>query len=151
MVEHDKILEMYGRPVALPVVIEALRTVLEQRDEVRLALLFGSQARGVAQEGSDVDLALLAPGADLLTLGAELVRAVGLEIDLVSLEDPGVPLLDEIVRDGIVVYQAVPGVAAEWRAFALSILELDRPWFARMRDAWLRHVAEQGLDHPRPG
>jgi predicted nucleotidyltransferase len=137
---------MDRRQVALQSVIEALHAVLEQRDDVELAILFGSRARGVAREGSDLDLALLAPGADLLTLGAELSRAVSLEVDLVSLEDPGVPLLEEIVRDGVVVYQAMPGAAARWRSFTLSMLELDRPWFARMRDAWLRHVAERGLN-----
>jgi predicted nucleotidyltransferase len=124
---------------------ERLRGVLEGIPEVRLALLFGSQARGTARTGSDVDVAVLAHGADLLALAAALSRAIGETVDVVSLEDPGFPLLEELVRDSIPVYEGTPGAAASWRAHALSELDLDRPGFERMRDAWLARVAREGL------
>ena len=123
----------------------ALRTVLSARPRVRLALLFGSRARGSAHAGSDVDVAVLAPGEDLLALGSALSRAVGSTVDVVSLEDPGFPLLEELIRDSVLIYEAAAGYAARWRSHALSELDLDRPGFERMRDAWLARVAGQGL------
>ena len=58
--------------------LQALRQVLRAQDNVALALLFGSRARGDASDTSDVDVALLAPAADLLNIGAQLSQASGL-------------------------------------------------------------------------
>jgi hypothetical protein len=90
-------------------------------------------------------VALLAPSADLLEIGARLSQACGLEVDAISLTDPGVPLLDELLRDAVVLYEARPGAYATWRSHVLADLELDRPWYERMRDAWLERVAERGV------
>jgi predicted nucleotidyltransferase len=84
--------------------LDGLRSVLSTRPRVRLALLFGSRARGTAHAGSDVDVAVLAPGEDLLALGSELSQAVGTTVDLVSLEDPGFALLEELIRDSVPIY-----------------------------------------------
>jgi len=66
-------------------------------------------------------------------------------VDLVSLEDPGFALLEELIRDSVLIYEAAAGIAARWRSHALSELDLDRPGFERMRDAWLARVASRGL------
>jgi uncharacterized protein len=124
---------------------DALRSVLSTRPQVRLALLFGSRAKGSAHASSDVDVAVLAPGEDLLALGSELSQAVGTTVDLVSLEDPGFALLEELIRDSVLIYEAAAGNAARWRSHALSELDLDRPGFERMRDAWIARVAREGL------
>jgi predicted nucleotidyltransferase len=126
-------------------VIARLRQVLTGRKDVRVAVLFGSEARGTAREGSDVDVAVDAPGADILELAAALSEALSREVDVVPLEDATIPLLEQLVRDGIVVHEAYPGAGALWRSHALASLETDRPWFARMRDAWLARVRGQGL------
>jgi len=126
-------------------VIKPLRQVLQARTDVALALLFGSRARGDASDASDVDVALLAPAADLLDVGARLSQASGLEVNVISLADPGVPLLDELLRDAVVLYEARPGVYVTWRSHVLADLELDRPWYERMRDAWLERVAQRGV------
>jgi predicted nucleotidyltransferase len=125
--------------------IQSFQQVLHARGDVTLALLFGSRARGEASEASDVDVALLAPSADLLDIGARLSQACGLEVDVISLADPGVPLLDELLRDAVVLYEARPGAYATWRSHVLADLELDRPWYERMRDAWLERVAQRGV------
>ena len=122
-----------------------LQCALAARAQVRLALMFGSYARGAAGADSDVDLAVDAVGEDLLSLAAALTAACGRQVDLVRLDDPGVPLLEELIRDAEVLYEAQPGQGAAWRAKVLSILETDRPWYARMRDAWLARVANEGL------
>lgn len=128
-----------------PELLEALRRALAADPGVHLALLFGSQARGHAGAGSDVDVAVLGRSVDRLALAASLTRAVGREVQVVDLSDPGVPLLEELVRDGIVVREGNAGAGALWRSRALAQLETDRPWHARMRDAWLARVAREGV------
>lgn len=124
---------------------QRLRRALEQLPSVRLALLFGSQAKGTAGAHSDVDVAVVAPRENLLAIGAALSRACGQTVDVVSLEDPGFALLEELVNDSEPIFEATAGVAATWRSHALSELELDRPGFTRMRDAWLERVAQEGF------
>ena len=124
---------------------QSFQQVLDARGDVLLALLFGSRARGDASDSSDVDVALLAPSADLLEIGARLSHACGLEVDVLSLADPGVPLLDELLRDAVVLYEGRPGAYATWRSHVLTDLELDRPWYELMRDAWLERVAQHGV------
>lgn len=124
--------------------IQRIRQFLRGRTDVHLAIVFGSRARGAAARSSDVDVAMRAPGVDLLGLAADLSRVTGHEVDVVALEDVGVPLLDRIVQEGVGVHEARAGALATWRARALADLETDRPWFARMRDAWLARVASRG-------
>ncbi len=122
--------------------VGALRRALKNREDVRLAMLFGSRARGCARPGSDVDLAVEAPDVDLWTLAADLSQAVGLEVDVVDLRDAGYPLLKSVLRDGVPVHQGRPGALGSWRSQAIARLELDRPWFERMGDGFLRRLAE---------
>ncbi len=105
-------------------------------------MLFGSRARGCARPGSDVDLAVEAPGVDLWTLAADLSQTVGLEVDVVDLRDAGYPLLKSVLRDAVPVHQGQPGALGSWRSQAIARVELDRPWFERMRDGFLRRLAE---------
>jgi predicted nucleotidyltransferase len=125
--------------------VERLRAALEGRVEVRVAILYGSRARGQARDDSDVDLALLAPGVDREELSARLSLALGLEVQIVELDQATIPLLRQIVDQGILVHEGRPGAAACWRSHTLVDLETDGPWYARMRDGWLIRVAERGL------
>lgn len=124
-----------------PNVVETVRRALERRPDVRLALVFGSAARGTARADSDVDLAVDAPGIDRLALARDLSLALEREVDVVDLGAAGYPLLAAIVRDGVVVAEHAPGAEARWRTRALLALETDRPWFERMRDAYLARLA----------
>lgn len=108
---------------------------------MRLAVLFGSFARGTADARSDVDIAVSAPAVDVFSLARDLSEACGREVDVVTLDDPGVPLLSALVRDGVPIHEGRRGAYAEWRSRALSTLEIDLPWYHRMRDAWLSRVA----------
>ena len=120
-----------------------LKQALAGRDDVRLALLFGSHARGRARPESDVDLAVDAPDVDLLALAHDLALAIGAEVDLLDLARATIPLVEEIVRDGIVVRERSPGLAARWRSHALASLEIDRPWYDRMCRGYLRRLASR--------
>jgi predicted nucleotidyltransferase len=72
-------------------VVRALRAALAGRADVRLAILFGSTARGTAGPSSDVDVAVLARASDALALARDLTRAVGREVQIVDLESVGYP------------------------------------------------------------
>jgi len=120
---------------------DRLSRALSGRTDVRLAVLFGSQARGTARPDSDVDVAVDAPGADELKLCVELQETLGCDVDVVSLRTESIPLLHSIVRDGVVVHEARRGAGALWRSHALATLETDLPWFRRMADAALVRLA----------
>lgn len=131
--------------------IDALRTALGGREDVELALLFGSRARGREREDpadafgvSDVDLAVEAEGLDSLALAAELSRAAGLEVQVVDLRRAGYALLKALLRDAVVVHEGRPHAEARFRTRALLQVENDRPYFERMRDAYLERLAEGG-------
>ncbi len=126
-------------------IVQALREALAHRPEVGVALLFGSRARGTAVETSDVDLAVSGRFIDVLELAAELSTVVGREVDVVETRGASIPLPEALLREGVVVHEGRRGAAALWRSVALAQLETDRPWYARMREAWLARVAREGL------
>jgi predicted nucleotidyltransferase len=66
-------------------VVGAVRRVLGDRRDVRLALVFGSVARGASREDSDVDIAVDAPGVDRLALARDISLAIDREVDVVDL------------------------------------------------------------------
>ena len=125
--------------------VARLRRALASAGDIRLAILFGSRARGTDRPDSDIDIAIDAPGVDPLDLAAKLGLDLHAEVDVISLDDPGVPLLEALIRDGIVVHEGHKGAGARWRSHALASLETDRPWYARMQEAWIKAVAERGF------
>lgn len=126
-------------------VANALRHALADRSDVELAILFGSRARGDAREDSDVDVAMRGLGIDVASLAARLSTAVGHEVDIVSLDEAGIPLLQRLIAEGITVHENEPGVAASWRTATLLALEIDGPWYRRMAEAYLARVAQTGI------
>lgn len=115
-----------------------------------MALLFGSRARGGDTHTADIDLAVDARrGAELdrLTLIRELSAASKHSVDLVDLSPGrrvGYPLLKAVTRDGMLVYEGEPHAEPEFRTRALLQLSLDRPYYERMRDAYLDHLSSAG-------
>lgn len=82
---------------------------------------------------------------DTFELAGRLSLAIGREVDVLDLSRASVPLLDAIVRDGVAVFERRPGAEARFRSRALVQLETDRPWYARMQQAWLKRVVERGI------
>ena len=85
--------------------IERMLAVLRTRPNVRLAVLFGSTARGTHREDSDVDL-LVRVGADWMDrveAGAALELALGRPVQLVPIETAPALLLADVLRDGRVL------------------------------------------------
>lgn len=127
-------------------VVLKLKEALRERQDVHLAVLFGSRARGKARPDSDLDLAVLGDQLDSLSLARDLSLAMDLEVDTVDLgQDLGYPLLNAIVRDAVFVHQGRPNAGGRWLSNSLLQLELDRPWYERMRNAYFKKLAEGAL------
>jgi len=82
----------------------SIRQVLARQGGVRLAILFGSLAKGLAKPESDLDLAVLMnnefpAGAKMSLIGA-LAEATGRPVDLIDLRLAGEPLLGQILQHG---------------------------------------------------
>ena len=76
--------------------------------EVKLAVLFGSTARGQDRPKSDVDLGiLLAPYSPELRfrVEADLGRAAGRSVDVILLDDAPPLLRFEIAKEGVLLFQ----------------------------------------------
>jgi predicted nucleotidyltransferase len=127
--------------------VAKLRECLRGRQDVHVALLFGSQARGRTHAGSDIDLAVQGGGLDLLALARDLSLATNREVDVVNLDRVGYPLIESILRDAIFVHQGRPGAAGRWLSHTVADLETDRPNFQRMHRSYLKHLA--GKTHGR--
>ncbi|MFO0686414.1 MAG: nucleotidyltransferase domain-containing protein [Sandaracinus sp.] len=116
------------------------------RTHVRLAVLFGSRARGTGSAASDVDLAVLAPGdLDRIALSVRLERESGVPVDVTSLEEAPYALLLEVLRDGVLVFEREPGAHARWTSRTLCELETDLPNLRRMQRGFTARVAREGL------
>jgi len=84
--------------------IDRLRDALDDFDEIRLAIVFGSVGRGRATGSSDLDIAILGErplSSDLKSaIISTLARVTGRPIDLVDLSQAGEPLLGEVLKNG---------------------------------------------------
>lgn len=90
--------------------------------EVRLAVLFGSTARGQARARSDVDLGLLlAPYSPELRFRVEagLGRAAGRPVDVTLLDDAPPLLRFEIAKEGILLFEREDRLWTDFKARAM--------------------------------
>lgn len=92
---------------------------------IAAAWLFGSAARGTAQAGSDVDIAVLlsrdpAPTLDGLRLDLRdtLEGLVGRKVDLVVLNNAPVDLIHRVLRDGRLLVDRKPSVRVRFEVRA---------------------------------
>lgn len=94
----------------------AIASVCGQHAGVRLAIVFGSRARGDATAASDWDVGILADAhLDHDALLADLVRTVGTDrIDLVDLSRAGGLVRFRAARDGVAVFERTPDAFADF-------------------------------------
>jgi predicted nucleotidyltransferase len=90
---------------------------------LKLALLFGSTARGTDRPDSDVDVAILPEDLSIplsaeLALEARLAKACGRHVDLVRIDRASPMLAWRIARDAIVLLSEPPAEAPRFRARA---------------------------------
>lgn len=122
---------------------QVLRPLLASHGEIRLAILFGSQAAGTARADSDVDLAV----QGLHPLSAEeksrligtIAEATGRAVDLIDLQAAGEPLLGEILKGRRIVGSDEDYARLLTRHLidAADFLPLQQRILKERRDAWI--------------
>lgn len=94
---------------------EILTTLFDSayKGKVEYCYLFGSYAKGYAKDNSDVDLFICSSlkGLDLVGLIEACRRALNKKVDLIRPEEinNNIPLLNEIMKDGIKIYEQPKG------------------------------------------
>jgi predicted nucleotidyltransferase len=106
-------------------VFASLHSVAALQRGLTLLVLFGSRARGDASAQADWDFGYLSDGSvNPLTVMAALAEAVGSErLDLVDLARASGLLRYRAARDGVLVYEARPGIFDRFR------FEAARFWY----------------------
>lgn len=97
--------------------LEVLRRTLAARPAVRLAVHFGSTARGRGRPGSDLDVGVLLDedgGTTLWEIEKALAAAIRQPIDLVDLRRAPPLLRFQIARDGRALVERREG---DWKRF----------------------------------
>ncbi|HEX7339262.1 MAG TPA: nucleotidyltransferase domain-containing protein [Rhodanobacteraceae bacterium] len=84
--------------------LHQLTQALARHTDLRLAIVFGSVAKGTARPDSDIDVAVKADApltpAQKMRLIEDIAMATGRPVDLIDLAVAGEPLLGEIIRHG---------------------------------------------------
>jgi len=126
--------------------LDRLRQHAAALPEVKLAVLFGSTARGEARKGSDVDLGVLLDPDTREVRRKVLVhldRAAGREVDLVFLDEAPPLLRFEISRDGMLLFERQEGL---WTGFKVKAM-VDwwdwAPTIRRIHKTMIQHLRER--------
>jgi predicted nucleotidyltransferase len=126
--------------------LDRLRERAASLPELKLAVLFGSTARGQARKGSDVDLALLVdpdtPDARRKAL-IELERVAGRAVDAVYLNEAPPLLRFEISRDGVLLLEREEGLWTDFRVKAMVDWWDWAPYAKRIEEAAIRRLREK--------
>lgn len=122
---------------------QQLRTLLGAQPGIRLAILFGSMAKGTARPDSDIDIAVLKnqplTSQEKTALIAEIANLCGRPVDLIDLKHAGEPLLGEILKGerllGSNEYYA--RLLTRHLLDAADFLPLQQRILKERRDAWI--------------
>jgi predicted nucleotidyltransferase len=126
--------------------MDRLQSKIAALPAVRLAVLFGSTARGEARLRSDVDLGvLLDPDTrDLrIHVEAELGRAAEREVDVIFLGDAPPLLRFEISRDGVLLFEREDGLWTDFKVRAMVDWWDWAPYARMFTAAAVRRLREQ--------
>ena len=98
----------------------AMAAALQADDRIRLAVVFGSAARGTSSSQSDLDVGVLGlPASDMPKVAVQLARVAGREVDLIDLASAPPLLRLEIARDGVLLFGRPAYLWSEFRGQAL--------------------------------
>jgi len=124
--------------------------IFKKYPQINTAYLFGSEAKGKARCGSDIDVAVLLREdcenrPDYLELKVELERALDKDVDLVILNDASEVLKHQVRTDGKIIYEIDPELTKKWilrsRKMYEDYLHLHRIY---MKKLYQQHGLEDG-------
>ena len=126
--------------------LESLRQSASSIPEIRLAVLFGSTARGTATRRSDVDLGVsLDPDTSAVRrrVVVELERAAGRSVDVVFLEEAPPLLRFEISRDGVLLLQKENHLWTDFKTKAMLDWWDWAPYAKQIEEAAIRRLRDK--------
>jgi predicted nucleotidyltransferase len=126
--------------------LENLRQCASSIPEVRLAVLYGSTARGTATRRSDVDLGVsILPDTTAVRrrVGAELERAAGRSVDVIFLEDAPPLLRFEISRDGVLLLQKEDHLWTDFKTKAMLDWWDWAPYAKQIEEAAIQRLRDK--------
>jgi predicted nucleotidyltransferase len=134
-------------PSCIP--LDRLKAALGEGPPLRLAVLFGSAARGKIRPDSDVDVAILPEDPDLplaveLALQVSLTAACGREVDLVRLDRASTLVRWQVASHGIPLLAGDERAHARFVAAAAAEYIDFAPGFARAAERFRRRLIEDG-------
>jgi len=125
--------------------IARLERALGAHEDVIVAYLFGSAARGELRPSSDVDVAVLVPGQAgptlsslRLSLQADLQEAAHRPVDLVILNQASPDLIHRVLRDGILLVERDRSARIRFEVDARNEYFDILPFLTHYREAVLR-------------
>jgi uncharacterized protein len=131
--------------------VEALTRVVASVPDLRLAVLFGSAAKGQERPGSDLDVGVLfASGAqaDMAALRVALERETGRVVDLIQLDSAPPLLRMEIGRHGRVLFEREAGTWSLFQAHAMIDWWDWAPTARMMHETAARRLREEASRGP---
>ncbi|TWI66105.1 nucleotidyltransferase-like protein [Pseudoduganella lurida] len=130
-------------------IVAFLQAALQQPPELLGVWLFGSQANGHANAGSDVDLAVLVAGkvdtVRLWEVGQALATELDLDVDLLDLRAASTVTQYQVITTGRRLWQKDAQAALYESAILSDKTELDAA-----RRELLMEVREQGRVYGKP-
>jgi predicted nucleotidyltransferase len=128
-------------PASREAVLDAIRSALAAEPGIRWAYVFGSLGRGEPFRDADVAVAVepggLSTWRSLGRLSRTLARATGLEgleVDVFDVRRCPLPMVSEILRDGVVVTDSTPVERRLWECeVTWRWLDFRHVWEARER------------------
>jgi predicted nucleotidyltransferase len=123
--------------------LDLIVAVLRSGPPLRLAMLFGSTAKGTQRIDSDIDIGIVPEDPELslaeeLTLQTDLARVSGHQVDLVRLDRASTLLRWQVVRYGQALIEATPFAAARFTAETVAEYLDFAPAFERAADNFRR-------------
>lgn len=122
---------------------QRLTEILARHSELRLAILFGSQASGGATRDSDIDVAVLADSPLSAEFKLALMQQIALEcgrpVDLVDLHTAGEPVLGQVLKGKRLLGSDASYARLLTRHLldAADFLPLQRRILAERKAAWI--------------
>lgn len=122
---------------------QQLTKILARHSDLRLAILFGSQATGQATHASDVDVGVLATcplaAERRLALMEEIALECGRPVDIVDLQTAGEPVVGEVLKGKRLLGsdESYAQLLTRHLLDAADFLPLQRRILAERRDAWI--------------
>jgi len=128
---------------AAPTIDKTLTQLLSKYPEVRLAILFGSQATQMATNDSDIDLAVLADTPLSAKTKLQLIEEIGLKfgrpVDIIDMYHAPEPILGQVFK-GKKLLGDNPTYAALLTRHLLNtadFLPLQQRILSERREAWI--------------